>query len=363
VSLEEVLYTLLAWFLMAVVFGLPALALWFWVPAARRLPPQRLRGMSWNGWQVLLVFFTFLLWPDLVSGAIQSLQYIGAWPASFDQHIWTQLLAGPAQILTILYLFRSLNDTPFYQLGLTTHRLPANLLASYRLWLVVTPLIYVLYSGVMYCYQNLAGGPPKVHPLMKPLEGQPGALDWTLSFLVGVVLAPVLEELTFRGTLQAWLTHRPWGATTTTVAAVLFALLPWKDQGPWPAVFVMVLIPGCFLSQRIGQRWFARPSAALAIYCSSLLFAVMHSFVWPTPIPLFFFSLALGWLAYRTQSLVGSITLHALFNGVAFLTLVFLHTAPAGKPENGKPATSAVRPLSVPARVNIVPGSWQLRRT
>ena len=30
----------------------------------------------------------------------------------------------------------------------------------------------------------------------------------------------------------------------------------------------------------------------------------------------------LGWLAYRTQSLVASITLHVLFNGVACLGLV-----------------------------------------
>jgi membrane protease YdiL (CAAX protease family) len=35
------------------------------------------------------------------------------------------------------------------------------------------------------------------------------------------------------------------------------------------------------------------------------------------------FGLALGWLAYRTQSLWSGIIVHALFNTVAFLVLVW----------------------------------------
>ena len=59
-----------------------------------------------------------------------------------------------------------------------------------------------------------------------------------------------------------------------------------------------------------------------AIVTSSLLFSVMHLDAWPAPIPLFVLSLFLGYLAYRTTSLVAPIVLHATFNGVSMLILL-----------------------------------------
>jgi len=52
---------------------------------------------------------------------------------------------------------------------------------------------------------------------------------------------------------------------------------------------------------------------------SAYLFATFHSPVWPSPIPLFILALGVGWLAYRTRSLVGPILVHGLFNGIACL--------------------------------------------
>ncbi len=57
-----------------------------------------------------------------------------------------------------------------------------------------------------------------------------------------------------------------------------------------------------------------------AIYATAVLFACVHS--WPDAIPLFFLGLLLGWVAYRTQSLVAPITLHVLFNAVGCIELV-----------------------------------------
>ena len=51
---------------------------------------------------------------------------------------------------------------------------------------------------------------------------------------------------------------------------------------------------------------FGRGHGNSAIYGTSLLFAAMHSGVWPSPIALFVLGLGLGWLAYRTRSLVGA---------------------------------------------------------
>ena len=55
-----------------------------------------------------------------------------------------------------------------------------------------------------------------------------------------------------------------------------------------------------------------------AIYATSVLFASAHD-VWPTPIPLFAFSLILGWLAVRTGGVTASIVVHGLLNTVSAL--------------------------------------------
>jgi len=59
-----------------------------------------------------------------------------------------------------------------------------------------------------------------------------------------------------------------------------------------------------------------------AIFGTALLFGSVHAGVWPTPVPLFVLGLALGVLAARTGSLVGSMVLHGLFNSVTCVLLL-----------------------------------------
>ena len=64
-----------------------------------------------------------------------------------------------------------------------------------------------------------------------------------------------------------------------------------------------------------------RANVLLAVYGNGLLFAALHSSVWPSPIALFLLGFGLAWLAHRSQSLVGPMVAHALFNGVATLDI------------------------------------------
>jgi hypothetical protein len=59
-----------------------------------------------------------------------------------------------------------------------------------------------------------------------------------------------------------------------------------------------------------------------AIYATSVLFAAAHTFAWPTPVSLFVLALGLGYLTYRTRSIIGSILLHALFNSISVVILL-----------------------------------------
>jgi membrane protease YdiL (CAAX protease family) len=68
------------------------------------------------------------------------------------------------------------------------------------------------------------------------------------------------------------------------------------------------------------QEW-GVANARLAILGSAALFALAHG--WPNAIPLLVFGAGVGWLAYRTQSLIGGIVCHALFNSVACIVLAW----------------------------------------
>jgi hypothetical protein len=133
-----------------------------------------------------------------------------------------------------------------------------------------------------------------------------------------------VEEVVVRGALLRWCARRPWGGHLAMAGALLIApakrwdgiTRAWGSRGPLllelaPALFVLALLP-VYLAVWKGSRTPFGP----ALLGTALLFAAAHSFAWPTPVPLFVLALGLGWLAHRTQSLVGPIVVHAAFNAV-----------------------------------------------
>lgn len=90
-----------------------------------------------------------------------------------------------------------------------------------------------------------------------------------------------------------------------------------------PALFVLLVAPMVWVVPPLVRRWLPDVNATCAILGTALLFSAVHP-VWPSPVPLLALAVVLGFLAYRTQSLVPSLVLHALFNAVAcFLVFLF----------------------------------------
>lgn len=125
------------------------------------------------------------------------------------------------------------------------------------------------------------------HPIIKLLKEHPGWLLYLLSGISAVAIAPLAEELFFRGILQGWL---------ESIAA---------DQ---PA----------------GGMADGRGLNKGAIVASSAVFALMHIRHGAAPVPLFFFALVLGYLYQRTHRLTASITLHFCLNAASFAALCLL---------------------------------------
>jgi len=103
-----------------------------------------------------------------------------------------------------------------------------------------------------------------------------GPAGVVMTFLIAVVLAPLAEEVVFRGVLLSAFDLR-WGATA-------------------------------------------------GIVVSSALFAAMHVTPFAIP-PIFVLSLVLGWLFERTRSLTVCVVAHAVFNGSGLVLLYALRSA------------------------------------
>jgi membrane protease YdiL (CAAX protease family) len=265
------------------------------------------------------------------------------------------------------------------QAGMTLVRWRRNLALGIVAFVIVTPPTLAIY---VVCGQIW---PAEKHPfqVLGNLQGL-GLVEWSMLFVNVAVLGPVCEEWIFRGLLQGWLrraTYLEHALFVCFVGAIVgFFIATRKLSQPdvpiglvaWTAMLSAVDLAGLYTMYRplhvfglalfrrpdlpplpdgervvdawtvnlysaegherlerpwrdFGPRWFAWKvaNARWSIVGSSLLFAVVHN-TWPTPIPLFFLAVVLGWLAYRTQSLVPSIVVHGLFNLVSFVAMAIL---------------------------------------
>jgi membrane protease YdiL (CAAX protease family) len=366
---NEVYPELLAWLCVAVVGSIAAAGLWIILrkDGRRLLPPQRHRAVPWGGLQVAAAVFLGYLFPLIAVSLLLTKSGFFSWYygpesslASDEQgpgtvkksstestaadtdrklalvreSLWAEAFAFPYQLVTILLLWLQGDITGLYQLGLSGHHWRQDVVVGFLGWLVLALPVNALYVFIQLGYH------PEPHPLQLLMEHQPTSVDWILTVLTAVVTAPVLEELVFRGILQGWLIQRSWGGHVAVVLALVIAVLVWVERsdatGPgegdsrWstlyrlsPVLFVLATLPAYVFAERLTWRWLPYPHAAHGIYGSALLFAMVHASVWPSPVPLFFLGLGLGYLAYRMQSVVAPMVTHALFNGIACLALAF----------------------------------------
>jgi membrane protease YdiL (CAAX protease family) len=327
-----------------------------WLGIRKLLPPPRRRLVSWTAVEVVVVFFLlFVFWPNAASllvtetglgesvyGAevVEQLRRKDAEPnglAGSRVALLVTALALPFQLATVPWVLLSLSRTRPYQYGLTAHRLGRNALLGVLLWAVLTPPVLAVNFGVGKLVEAYSREGVSKHAFERlSASGQMASIDIVLIVFVAVASAPLIEELLFRGVIQGWLTRCLRGSHVTVLFSLIIAL-PWsaKDwrllhEQPDVAVLIQVLSPTAFVlllvPAYVGVCMRSRTPEAPAVFAASLLFAMVHRSVWPSPVPLFVLALGLDWLARRTQSLVGPVVLHALFNGVACVQMFLIRT-------------------------------------
>ena len=171
-----------------------------------------------------------------------------------------------------LAIVRAFGQGAVSTVGVRIGSLGPGLLAGVAAVAVVLPLCIVSLK-INAILVVLLGGQPQLHPVLETLGAQRTVWVTGLALFQAGIMAPLAEEFIYRG------------------------------------VLMMTLL------KQVGIV------GALGI--SSALFAMVHMITEPQAVlPLFVLALALGYIAYRTRSLVGPIIAHSLFNSLMVLGTV-----------------------------------------
>jgi membrane protease YdiL (CAAX protease family) len=355
------------------------IALGLYVAGYRRLFfPGRFPFTRWNGLAVCLAFIIFLTGSLFAQAILHRTKFyhqvygpdstvanppqdvvlpaVGAGPDNLDDArkasanntlrlLWSSVFAFPLQLGAIL-LLRRWQGTPR---ALIPSQPANNFVAGYLTWLIVTPLAYIIFVLANYLHHELTGKPPDKHPLTQ-MGDVAGRLEYILFFCQTVLIAPVIEEVIFRGMMLSWIMSRkanPDGDPALTVPPPFRSLLVMllslavtaiiqldsitkmvaEDSLKRamahlvPILFFAALIPAFVLLPnwtRLRRHLRIRSANDVrAIMAASALFAAFHASVWPSPVPLLVLSIGLSFLYARTRSLIGPIVVHSMFNAVS----------------------------------------------
>jgi len=178
--------------------------------------------------------------------------------------------AGLAVMLLIIQL-RGVDGLE--RLGLTVAGLPRGIATGLLGAIAVVPWTILCVAAVFTVWEFFTHQLPENHPLLVELQNATDPHVRWLLVITAVIVAPLAEEIMFRGSLQqafCLITGRPWAAVALT----------------------------------------------------SLIFGLLHPYSWMIP-PLFLLSMCLGYIYQRTGNLWATIAIHAAFNGLSVGVLLY----------------------------------------
>ncbi|QEH34354.1 CAAX amino terminal protease self- immunity [Aquisphaera giovannonii] len=204
--------------------------------------------------------------------------------------------------------------------------------------LLATPVVLAIQALAVHIWLN------HKHPVEEVLMAGLTPASAAVAVLSTMALAPLVEELLFRGVLQRWLigvasVEGPVPEDEATIHPQVDRTGPpcpdpsaadrqggpeagpvaRGDEGPCPPPALTIASPARPTPSASGS-W---QHVGLGIVLTSIAFASLHLPQWPAPIAIFVLSMALGVVYQRTGSLLTVVAMHGTFNG--FSTFVMLY--------------------------------------
>jgi membrane protease YdiL (CAAX protease family) len=257
--------------------------------------------------------------------------------------LWLVSLTNLSVIVVTPLVLRATSGATLDDLGLPGRPIFRNAFRGFVAYFLLAPIVFGTFLIAQVIWIVVLHHQRNPHPVEIALEND---LSWptvTLAVIGAVVLAPVAEELLLRGVLLGWLT-RVWNRIPSRGSSEETFPEPNKLpelQDQWPA---SIADPSPAVDPYfVEDPPKARPSLLVPNLIVSIIFALLHTPQWPTPVPIFFLSLGLGILYQKTGSLTASIALHALFNGLS-TAMMYLVVLSGLKGEGDK----LLRPAPVP---------------
>lgn len=207
-------------------------------------------------------------------------------------------------------------------LGLTAEQIPQGLRAGAKGGIAIIPLVLLVGVVVMTTYTLLGWPQPEAHDLLKTLGLSEGIGSKLLLIIMAVLIAPLFEELLFRGLLQTLIVRLIAGRLRESQPVMAEAVPVGTAAGePTTLSYAGPFDPAgqpAQPEQRIGRMVFARWAGVLI---ASMIFAAVHGE--PAFVPsLFILAVGIGFAYEATGNLWVPITIHGLFN--AFQITLFV---------------------------------------
>jgi len=316
--------------LIALVFA-SILTSWTWLiwsvftgqPILPEEPLVGRRAIPWNVGPILLVFVLYVAVNLLFTVIYYTVAPLAGFQPGVTPSSHMMAVNGSAMLVLLIlvpWVVRRTSGARLVDFGLSFHNWWRQAVHGVIAILIAAPPIYAVQFGAEKLWKR------SEHPVTKMIthEFSPGV--GLLAIVTAVVLAPMLEELVFRGLLQSWLIalferrsgffRRPLGKEPdASDSAADVSLAGDRDVVNERRPIVPAnAAPESDLFEPPGRHW-------IAIVVTSLLFGYVHAAQWPAPIALFVLALVIGTVYYRTGSLITAVCMHATFNAITTLAL------------------------------------------
>lgn len=216
-------------------------------PALNRLTPAHILGAA------LAALILLRLFSALFSGA-GAAAGIPAGPVAGEENlnqdilpVWQVawlLIAQNVILLAVLLSLLRIGGIPIAALGLRA-------ISARTAWreiafaLLLIPFFAALNLLLLLLYVQLFGTPVESSQLPLLLSGRSTPLADSLFFLAAVLIAPIVEELIFRGLLFSWMQTKTTIKLAATVSATVFAIVHLP-----PAIIPLMFVFGLIMARR-----------------------------------------------------------------------------------------------------------------